>query len=76
MIPVYKKIVYDIFLSFYMQRLFLMIQEHIDGWFVNGSARITSYIGDRLRGVQTGYVYHYAFAIMIGVAAMLTWVML
>ena len=29
-----------------------------------------------VRRVQTGYLYHYAFAMLIGVAALVTWMML
>ena len=28
---------------------------------------------DRVVKLQTGYMYHYAFAMLIGVAAILTW---
>ena len=47
----------------------------IDGWGPDGiSARVL----DVTRGVvrlQTGYLYHYAFAMLIGVAALITWFM-
>ena len=48
----------------------------IDGLGPDGiSARVI----DITRGVmrlQTGYLYHYAFAMLIGVAALVTWFML
>jgi NADH-quinone oxidoreductase subunit L len=45
----------------------------IDGFGPNG---VASRVLDVTRGVvriQTGYLYHYAFAMMIGVAGMITW---
>ncbi|MGL5632905.1 MAG: NADH-quinone oxidoreductase subunit L [Azovibrio sp.] len=47
----------------------------IDG-FINGSAKLVGWLGVRLRTVQTGYVYHYAFTMIIGLLLLLTfWVM-
>ncbi len=45
----------------------------IDGFFVNGSARAVGWCASLLRQVQSGYVYHYAFTMIIGVFALLTW---
>ncbi len=45
----------------------------IDGFFVNGSARLVGWCSALLRQVQSGYVYHYAFTMIIGVFALLTW---
>jgi NADH-quinone oxidoreductase subunit L len=45
----------------------------IDGFFVNGSARLVGATSALLRKVQSGYVYHYAFTMIIGVFALLTW---
>lgn len=42
----------------------------IDGWIVHGSARLVSVVSNRLRLVQTGYLYHYAFAMIIGLVAL------
>ena len=44
----------------------------IDGFFVNGSARVVGVFSGVLRTLQTGYVYHYAFWMIIGVSALLT----
>lgn len=44
----------------------------IDGLFVNGSARVVGWISARVRKMQTGYVYHYAFAMIIGLFLLLT----
>jgi len=43
----------------------------IDGLLVNGSARAVGWFAGILRGVQTGRLYNYAFAMLIGLAAML-----
>jgi len=42
----------------------------IDGWLVHGSARLVGTISDRLRTLQTGFLYHYAFAMIIGLVAL------
>jgi NADH-quinone oxidoreductase subunit L len=43
----------------------------IDGVLVNGSARAVGWFSSVLRGIQTGRLYNYAFAMLIGLAAML-----
>lgn len=49
-----------------------------DGWLIDGhgpdgiSARVLDVTG-RVVKMQTGYVYHYAFAMLVGVAAFVTW---
>ncbi|MGB5621112.1 MAG: NADH-quinone oxidoreductase subunit L [Gammaproteobacteria bacterium] len=48
----------------------------IDGAMVNGSARIVGWLSGAVSRVQTGYLYHYAFAMIIGLAAMLGWLLL
>ena len=45
----------------------------IDGFFVNGAARLVGWTSALLRHLQTGYVYHYAFTMIIGLFALLTW---
>ena len=45
----------------------------IDGFFVNGAARVVGWAAALLRHVQSGYVYHYAFTMIVGVFALLTW---
>jgi NADH-quinone oxidoreductase subunit L len=45
----------------------------IDGFFVNGSARVVAAASILLRHLQTGRVYHYAFAMILSVFALLTW---
>uniref|UniRef100_UPI00356A617E NADH-quinone oxidoreductase subunit L n=1 Tax=Immundisolibacter sp. TaxID=1934948 RepID=UPI00356A617E len=43
----------------------------IDGLAVNGTARTVGRLAAALRRIQTGYLYHYAFAMIIGLAALL-----
>jgi NADH-quinone oxidoreductase subunit L len=47
----------------------------IDGLLVNGSARAVGWLSGVVRRLQTGYLYHYAFGMFIGLAAMLAWLM-
>ncbi|MFT4100275.1 MAG: NADH-quinone oxidoreductase subunit L [Burkholderiaceae bacterium] len=43
----------------------------IDGLIVNGSAKTVGWVSGLIRRVQTGYIFHYAIAMIVGVAAML-----
>ena len=45
----------------------------IDGAMVNGSAATVGWVGSVLRRVQSGYLYSYAFWMMIGLAVLLGW---
>ena len=45
----------------------------IDGAAVNGSARLVGWIGSLVRLLQTGYIYHYALVMLVGVFALMTW---
>jgi len=47
----------------------------IDGVAVNGSARLVGWIADTARGLQSGYLYHYAFVMIIGLSALLAWLL-
>ncbi|MBI5450082.1 MAG: NADH-quinone oxidoreductase subunit L [Gammaproteobacteria bacterium] len=44
----------------------------IDGVMVNGTARGIGWLAGRIRLSQTGYLYHYAFAMIIGLLALIT----
>jgi NADH-quinone oxidoreductase subunit L len=44
----------------------------IDGVFVNGSARLIGWIASVIRHFQSGYIYHYAFTMIIGILVLLT----
>jgi NADH-quinone oxidoreductase subunit L len=45
----------------------------IDGLLVNGSANTVGAIAKVVRRIQSGYLYHYAFAMVIGLAALIGW---
>jgi len=45
----------------------------IDGVLVNGTARLVGWFATVARHLQTGYLYHYAFAMIIGLLILLTW---
>ena len=45
----------------------------IDGFFVNGTAHLIGWFSTITRKWQSGYIYHYAFAMIIGVFALVTW---
>ena len=51
-------------------------QTVIDGWMVNGSARGVGRVALVLRRIQTGYLYHYAFTMIIGVILLIAWFVL
>lgn len=48
----------------------------IDGLMVNGSARVVGMVAALSRHLQSGYIYHYAFAMIIGIMALLTFFVL
>jgi NADH-quinone oxidoreductase subunit L len=49
----------------------------IDGWLVNGSARLVGDIAARVRTLQSGYLFQYAFAMIVGLIVILAiWVTL
>ena len=48
----------------------------IDGAMVNGSARVVGWLSALLRHMQSGYLYHYAFTMIIGLSALLAWYVL
>ena len=47
----------------------------IDGFGPNGVSSLVTGVAARVRKLQTGYVYHYAFAMIIGLAIAVTWFM-
>jgi NADH-quinone oxidoreductase subunit L len=48
-------------------------QTLIDNGLVNGSARVVGWFGSVMRYAQSGYLYHYAFAMILGLASLLLW---
>jgi len=47
----------------------------IDDGLVNGSARTVGWLGSVMRYAQSGYLYHYAFAMILGLASFLMWLL-
>lgn len=47
----------------------------IDGFFVNGSAKLVGWVASGVRRLQTGYLYHYALVMIIGVVGLLVWLL-
>ena len=48
----------------------------IDGWMVNGSGRGINRISKLMRRLQSGYLYHYVFAMILGLVLFLAWTLL
>jgi len=44
----------------------------IDGFFVNGAARVVVWFATLIRQFQSGYIYHYAFTMIVGVFVLLS----
>ncbi|HEY5305528.1 MAG TPA: NADH-quinone oxidoreductase subunit L [Pseudolabrys sp.] len=63
-----------------VKRLGYLLWKDGDGWLIDGfgpdgvSARVLDVTRNVMR-LQTGYLYHYAFAMLIGAAAFITWFM-
>src|SRR5499426_576823 len=72
--------IYDALLVNPTTRLGYILWKWGDGWLIDGfgpdgvSARVIDVTRNVVR-LQTGYLYHYAFAMLIGVAALITWFM-
>ncbi len=72
--------IYDFLFVKPSMRLGTFLWKRGDGWFIDGfgpdgiSARVQGITG-RVVKLQSGYLYHYAFAMMIGIAALITWAM-
>jgi NADH-quinone oxidoreductase subunit L len=45
----------------------------IDGLLVNGSWKLVGWISARVRQVQSGYLYHYALAMILGIFVLMTY---
>ncbi len=48
----------------------------IDGLVVNGSARVVGWFSTVTRTLQTGYIYHYAFAMIVAIAVYLGYLLM
>ena len=45
----------------------------IDGLLVNGTARVVQFFSGIMRSAQSGYLYHYAFTMVVGLAIIIGW---
>ena len=48
-------------------------QKMIDGVLVNGSWKLVGWVSGMVRRLQSGYIYHYAFGMIIGVFVLMTY---
>ena len=48
-------------------------QKVIDGTLVNGSWKLVAWISNIVRRLQSGYIYHYAFGMIVGVFVLMTY---
>ena len=48
----------------------------IDNWIVNGTAYRIGNIANRIKVIQSGYIYHYALMMILGLAIFLGWTIL
>ena len=48
-------------------------QAVIDGAVVNGSWKLIGWVAAVSRQLQSGYLYHYALVMILGVFALMTW---
>jgi len=48
-------------------------QKLIDGFFVNGSWKVVGWISAGVRRLQSGYLYHYALVMILGVFVLMTY---
>ncbi|WP_020559361.1 NADH-quinone oxidoreductase subunit L [Thiofilum flexile] len=61
--------------ALYLGNSFMTLIERmiIDGLLVNGVARAVTWATGKVRLLQTGYLYHSALAMIVGIIAMVTW---
>lgn len=51
-------------------------QKLIDGFVVNGSGKLIRWLSNKGRAVQSGYLYHYATVMVLGLIGFLCWLIL
>ncbi|MGQ3888357.1 NADH-quinone oxidoreductase subunit L [Legionella sp. CNM-1927-20] len=51
-------------------------QTLIDGFFVNGTGRMVRWVAGKGRALQSGYLYHYATVMVLGLFVFLCWLLL
>ncbi len=83
----YKLIAQKYFIDILYERFFIGLAQSLGSFFwlildawvidkaiVEGTAKTTKHIGDKVRKAQTGYLYHYLFFMLIGLIVPLIWV--
>lgn len=50
-------------------------KKYIDGFGPNGFARLSDIVSGYVSRMQTGYIYHYFFVMLLGMVVLLTWYM-
>jgi len=71
---------YDLIFVRPTKRIGYFLWKYGDGWLIDGfgpdgvSARVLDVTRNVVK-IQTGYLYHYAFAMLIGAAGLITWFM-
>jgi len=50
-------------------------QKVIDGWAVNGTASLVRWTSAKARKMQTGYMYHYAFVMVVSLLVFMVWLL-
>jgi len=48
----------------------------IDGLIINGGSGMIGWFASVFRRIQTGYLYHYAFAMIVGLLALISWILI
>ena len=48
----------------------------IDNFIVNGTAERVGYFSNKVRQLQSGYIYHYALMMVLGLSVFLAWIIL
>ena len=71
---IYKKFFVKNILKLGKNLWLIVDNEIIDKLGPNGLANITKRISQKLASIQTGYIYHYAFSIIIGITLLITMV--
>ncbi|MFY7698463.1 MAG: NADH-quinone oxidoreductase subunit L [Legionella sp.] len=59
-------------------RVFYSVSEQkiIDGFIVNGSAKLTNWLAFKSRKIQSGYLYHYITVMFMSLIALISWLLL
>ncbi len=55
--------------------LWRVVDVHMIDWTVNAIARVTAVVGRTVRLVQTGFIQSYALVFLVGVVAILAWIL-